>query len=179
MNTYNEIVSKSLIDFEEIKFILANNNIKLVDSNQVKERYFLKGDISFKNASFKKIFENSFILSDIDDKKYLSYRTYTDYTKSNSKMEITNESECIDFLSHIGYKEVYLLEKNVYVYSNGINTLQIINIINMGLYLSVQKENASLDELKEILESFNIPFDHDDCNISIERLIISKDRRYY
>lgn len=179
MHTYNEIVSRSLIDFEEIKFVLANNNIKLVNSNQVRERYFLKENISFKNASFKKIFENSFILSDIDDKKYLSYRTYTDYTKSNSKMEINDEKECVDFLDHIGYKEVYLLEKNVYEYSDGANILQIINVINMGIYVSVQKENATIEELKEILESFNIPFDHDDCNVSIERLIISKDRRYY
>lgn len=178
MITYNEIICRSLIDFEEIKFVLANNNIELVNSNQVKERYFLKNDISFKNASYKKILENSFILSDINDKKYLSYKSFNEYTKSISKIEVVNEDECIDFLTHIGYKEAFVLEKNVYQYSDTIHTLNIINLINIGLYLSVAKEDASSDELKEILSSFNIPYDDQDLNVSIEKLVMSKDRRY-
>ena len=42
MKKYCELISKSLIDFEEIKMILANNNVLLLSGYQAKERVFLK-----------------------------------------------------------------------------------------------------------------------------------------
>ena len=178
MRLYTEIISKSLIDFEEMKFVLANNNIKLVKSEQVKERYFLKNDISFKSASYKKILENTYILEEIEDKKSLVYKTYGDYQKAVSKIEHVNEEDTIDFLNHIGFKETFAIEKNIYDFSDGINEFSVINLINTGLYLSVKKENTTIEELKEILSSFKIPYNEAECNESIEKLVISKVRRY-
>ena len=178
MKIYSEIISKSLIDFEEIKFILANNNIELVKSEQVKERYFLNKDITFKSASYKKILENVYILEEIEEKKSLVYKTYDDYHKSVSKIEIINEKDCVDFLNHIGFNEAFTIEKNVYDFSNGVNEFSVINLINSGLYLNVQKEDATLEELKQILDSFKVPYKEDECNESLEKLMISKVRRY-
>ena len=42
MGKYCEIISRSLIDFEEIKMILANNNVMLVSGSQINDRVFLK-----------------------------------------------------------------------------------------------------------------------------------------
>lgn len=178
MKIYSEIISKSLIDFEEIKFILANNNIELVRSEQVKERYFLSNDITFKSASYKKILENIYILEEIENKMSLVYKTYSDYHESISKIEIVSEEDCIDFLNHIGFKEIFTIEKNIYDFSDGVNEFSVINLINTGLYLSVKKENATIDELKQILDSFKIPYKEDECNESIEKIMISKIRRY-
>lgn len=178
MEIYNEIITKALIDFEEIKFVFANNNIKLVRSEEIKERYFLKKDISFKTASYKTILDNCYILVEKNDKNYLVYKNHDELQKCKSSIEITNKNDCIDFLNHIGFKETFNIEKNVYVFSNGENECEVINLINMGIYLSVGKENASLNDLKNILNTFKLPYKEDECNESIEKLVISKVRRY-
>lgn len=178
MEKYNEIISKSLIDFEEIKLVFANNNIKLVNSYQVKERYFLKQSISFKTANYKKILENSYIFSEVNEKKYLCYKSKSNEQKEISKIEIVNEEDCIDFLNHIGLKETFSIEKNIYSYTDGLNEFSIINLINLGLYVSAKKENATVDELKGILSSFHIPYNESECDESIEKVVISKARRY-
>ena len=178
MKIYNEIITKSLIDFEEIKFVFANNNIDLARSEEVKERYFLKNNISFKTASYKTILDNCYILVENNDKRYLVYKSHDELKRSQSSIEILNEEDCIDFLNHIGFKEAFNIEKNIYVFSNGKYECNVINLINMGIYLSVQKENASLEELKELLDTFNLPYKEDECDESIEKLVISKVRRY-
>jgi adenylate cyclase class IV len=177
MEKYCEITSKSLIDFEEIKFILANNNIDLVSSNQIQEKIFLKNDVSFANANYQTIMDNSLKLSKINDKRYLSYTSGNDIEKKTTRIEINEEDACERFLNHIGYKEVCLLELDMYVYSDGKYELNIINLINIGLYLNVKKSDSNVDELKGILNSFNIPYDEDVCNQSIEKLFINKLRR--
>ena len=53
----------------------------------------------------------------------------------------------------------------------------IINLINIGLYISVRKENATFEEVKEILESFNIPHIEEVLDESIEKLVVNKLRR--
>lgn len=178
MKVYNEIISKSLIDFEELKFVLANNNVNLVNSKQIKETYFLNNNISFKTANYKKILENSYVLLDINEKLYLAYQSYDQNTKSTSSIEINNREDCIEFLNHAGFNEILTIEKNVYDYNNGENNLSVINLINVGLYLSVKKENSSVNELKQILDSFNIPYKNDMCDESIEKVVINKVRRY-
>lgn len=178
MKIYNEIITKSLIDFEEIKLILANNNVELVKSEQIKERYFLKKEISFKTASYKTILDNSYVLLEKDEKVYLNYKTYNELEKCSSSIEIVDENECIDFLNHIGFKETFNIEKNVYLFSNENNQFSVINLINTGIYLSAEKENASKEELMDILNSFKLPYKEDECNESIEKLVISKVRRY-
>jgi len=177
MGKYCEITSKSLIDFEEIKFILANNNIDLVSSNEIQEKIFLKNEISFINANYQTIMDNSLILSKIDDKSYLSYTSGNDIEKETTRIEINDEDACERFLNHIGYKQEGVLELDLYVYSDGKNELNIINLINIGLYVSVKKDNSNVGELKEILNSFNIPYDEEVYNESIERLFINKLRR--
>ena len=178
MEIYNEIISKSLIDFEEIKLVLANNNIELVESKQIKERYFLNGKVNFKTANYKKILKNSYILLSINDNEYICYKSYDDYEKRKSKIKIYDEEECIDLLNHAGYKEVFTIEKNVYTYSNGINELHVINLINIGVYVSVKKQGESLENLKDILSTFDIPYQEDECDESIEKLVIRKIRRH-
>ena len=61
---------------------------------------------------------------------------------------------------------------NVYVYGNSKCQMNVVNLIGIGLYLSVQKENASEEELKEILSSFGIPYKENKCDINFERLSI-------
>lgn len=178
MDRYNQIITKSLIDFEEIKFILANNNIKLVNSYEIKERYFLKNCVNFKTASYDKILQNSYVLAGVNQKLYLSYTSVLESEKTTTKIEISNEKECVEFLNHIGLKESFTIEKNVYVYSGGENQFSIINLIGIGLYLSVVKENTKIDHLKEILSTFNIPYDEENCNVSLEKLFINKLRRH-
>jgi adenylate cyclase class IV len=178
MEKYNEIISKSLIDFEEIKFILANNNVELVKSYEIKERYFLNKSIKFKSATFERIMKNSYILTSENDDLYLSYKSKEDNSKLISKLKIVDSDSCIEFLNHVGFKETFGIEKNVYVYSDGINKINIINLINIGLYLNVKKEEASINELKDILSSFAIPYNEDNIDESIEKLVINKVRRY-
>ena len=178
MKVYNEIITKSLIDFEEIKLIFANNNIELVKSEQIKERFFLKKDISFKTASYKKILDNSYILLEKNERPYLNYKSHNGLEKCSSTIEIIDENECIDFLNHIGFKEVFNIEKNVYLFSDGINECSVIHLINTGIYLSTKKENATKEELKNILDAFKLPYKEDECDESIEKIVISKIRRY-
>jgi adenylate cyclase class IV len=177
MSKYCRLTSKSLIDFEEIKFILANSNIELISSNQIKERAFLKNDISFVNANYKTIVNNLLKISDINGKKYLIHETGSDYDKEATSIEINSESDCVALLNHIGYSEQYVFDADHYVYSDGTNQLEVLNLINIGLYLSVKKEDSNEKELKEILSSFHIPYDEDECNESIEKIFINKLRR--
>lgn len=178
MKQYNEIISASLIDFEEIKLVLANNNIELISSSEIKERYFLSKDVSFKNANYRKIIEKNYVVVRIDDKLYLSHRSKLGYQKTVSNIEVINENDCIDFLNHIGFEEAFEIEMNVYEYGDSYKRLRVINLIGIGLFLSVRKEDASEEELKNILSSFKIPYNEDDCDVGFERLAISKARRY-
>ena len=177
MSKYCRLTSKSLIDFEEIKFILANRNVDLISSNQIKERAFLKNDISYINANYKTIVNNLLKISDINGKKYLIHETGYDCDKETTSIEINNEEDCEALLNHIGYSEQYVFDADHYVYSDGINQLEVLNLINIGLYLSVKKEGSNEKELKEILSSFNIPYDEEECNESIEKIFINKLRR--
>lgn len=177
MKKYCELISKSLIDFEEIKMILANNNVLLLSGYQAKERVFLKNGISLLNANYKTIIDNSLTISEVDDKKFLFYTTGEKYNKESSKIEIVNESECEEFLNHIGYKEQFVVDSDRYIYSDGNNYLYVTNLANIGLYVGVRKENANEEELKEILSSFDIPYDEEVCDESMERLFVNKLRR--
>jgi len=178
MERYNEIISESLIDFEEIKFILANNNIELTSSLEIKQRYFLKKDVSFKKANISKIIENSYILENIEHKLYLSYKTIDKNHIIKSKIEIIDEDMCIEFLNHAGFEKAFTIEKNVYVYQNAKSKISVVNLIGIGLYLNVRKENASEEELKLILSSFGLPYKENKCDVNFERLAINKARRY-
>lgn len=178
MIKYNEIITKSLIDFEEIKFVLANNNIDLVKSEQIKERYFLKDSVSLKSSNYNSILDNCYVLSNANNKSYLSIKKKQNIEVSISRMEIVDEEETVDFLSYIGYKEAFNIEKNVYVYSNKENEMKIIDLMNVGTFISVRKDNSSLEELKDILSSFGLPFNEEECNESIEKIMLSKVRRH-
>lgn len=178
MIKYNEIITKSLIDFEEIKFVLANNNIDLVKSEQIKERYFLKDSVSLKSSNYNSILDNCYVLSNANNKLYLSIKKKQNIEVSISRMEIVDEEETVDFLSYIGYKEAFNIEKNVYVYSNKENEMKIIDLMNVGTFISVRKDNSSLEELKDILSSFGLPFNEEECNESIEKIMLSKVRRH-
>lgn len=177
MGKYCEIISRSLIDFEEIKMILANNNVMLVSGSQINDRVFLKNGVSILNANYKTIVDNSIVISSVNDKKYLLYTTGDSYNKESSKIEIVNETDCEEFLNHIGFKEQFQVDADSYTYSDGINNLIITNLINIGLYVSVRKENATVEELKDILSSFNIPYDEEVVDESIEKLCVNKLRR--
>ena len=95
MEKYSEIIRSSLVDFEEIKLILANNNIDLVSSKEIRERYYLKNGISFKSASYQKIIENSYILANVNDKVYLAYKKEIGNDKEIAYLSIANESACL------------------------------------------------------------------------------------
>lgn len=177
MSKYCELTSKSLIDFEEIKMILANNNVELISGHQINDRVFLKTGVSLFNSNYKTIIDNSVVLSSVNDKKYLFYTTGESYNKESTKIEIIDESECEAFLNHIGFEEKFQVDADYYIYSDGSDNLIIINLANIGLYVSVQKENASLDELKSILSSFNVPFDEECCEESVIKLCVNKLRR--
>ena len=177
MEKYCEIISKSLIDFEEIKMILANNNVMLISGNQINDRVFLKNGVSLSNSNYKTIIDNSIVISSVNDKKYLLYTTGDSYNKQSSRIEIVNEKDCEEFLNHIGFKETFEVDADCYTYSDGNNSLNIINLINIGLYVNVRKENATVDELREILSSFNIPYDEEVVDESIEKLCVNKLRR--
>ena len=177
VSKYCEVTSKSLIDFEEIKFILANNNVNLVKAHQLNGKVYLKDTVSVLNSNYKTIIDNSLTMYVINGKKYLCYITEDGYYKNTTSIEIVDENECIEFLNHIGFNEQFSLDADYYVYSDGVNMLNIINLINIGLYISVRKENATFEEVKEILESFNIPHIEEVLDESIEKLVVNKLRR--
>lgn len=178
MEKYNEIVTKSLIDFEEIKYVLANNNIKLVNSDEIKESYYLHKNVSLRNANYKKILENCYRLINVRGKIYLVYKSREDSKTIETKIEIINEEECIEFLNHTGYYESFTIEKDVYEYSDGRHNMSVINLLNIGNFLRISQDEASIEELKEILKEFRIPFNEAECEESLEKLVISKNRRY-
>ena len=57
VSKYCEVTSKSLIDFEEIKFILANNNVNLVKAHQLNGKVYLKDTVSVLNSNYKTIID--------------------------------------------------------------------------------------------------------------------------
>ena len=178
MEKYNEIIKPALIDFEEIKFILANNNINLITSKEIREKYYLKNDISLKTAKYQTIIDNSYILINVNEtKSYLSYKKQYGNEKEVSLISIEEEKECIDFLNHAGYKEAFTIEKNVYEYENDSNKLEIVNLIGIGLYLSMKSNDESVEKLNEIMTTFNIPYDESE-DVVFEKLVINKVRRY-
>lgn len=177
MKICNEIITKSFIDFEEIKFILANNNIELIKSYELKESYFLNEKINFKTADINKIIENSYILSEANKELHLLYVSKKDIEKKVSKIRILDKNECVEFLNHTGFQEKFCIEKNVYVYIKNENMLSIINLIGIGFFIKLEKPGASIEELKAILNEFYIPYDEENCNISIEKKFIDKIRR--
>ena len=178
MEEYNEIVTKSLIDFEEIKLILANNNIDLVKSYHIAEEYYLNSEVSLKSATFQRILDNSYIIISDGNKQYLSYKSKQGLNVRISKMVISDIKDCTNLLLHKGYIESFNIEKNVYEYSNGNDTIYVIDILNLATFFCIKKKDASLLELKEILSSFNMPFNEDKCNEEIEKVVIAKLRRY-
>ena len=178
MEKYNEIIRASLIDFEEIKFILANNNIELISSNEIKENYYLKNGISLKNANYNTLIDKSYILANINDKLYLINKEEDGISKSFTKLEIVNENECVEFLNHAGFKEAFTIEKNIYTYRNNDKYMDVINLIGIGIFLGVRRVDSSEDELITILDSFNLPYNDKENNIVIEKLVLNKLRRY-
>ena len=70
-----------------------------------------------------------------------------------------------------------MVDSDRYIYSDGNNYLYVTNLANIGLYVGVRKENANEEELKEILSSFDIPYDEEVCDESMERLFVNKLRR--
>ena len=78
---------------------------------------------------------------------------------------------CFDKKSN--FKELLMIAFSEY-HNEELKAIQFkFNDIN----IVVTKENANEEELKEILSSFDIPYDEEVCDESMERLFVNKLRR--
>ena len=65
------------------------------------------------------------------------------------------------------------MEENVYEYSNGEHTISVVDLIGLGIYLRIKKENANEEDLKNILSLFSIPYNEKDMHVNFEKLVIN------
>lgn len=169
-----EICVKYLGTKEEIFVDLKNKGFKLLEEFKVVDTYMINKNLDIHNISTLDYLSKCVMIRDfIGIKKYLQCK-FKEFDKNGDilkqgkvKCPITDIHSGMEFLQALNYIPLFNIVNNNYIYTNGINELYVQDIEDQGIYIEMEQENLELDnlngntidEMKEILKSYNFNID--------------------
>ena len=173
MQKEREITVLVKCDYKTLKKELENNNFKIVEEFQLNDIYMIDKNLDLSKLSSLEILWKCILIRDlIGIKKSLIYK-HKSYTANwdiieewKTECPITNISKAKEFMQSINYKTLFEIHDKCFVFTNKKSKLVVQLVNDEYIFIEMEAECKhinrkynTIDELKEDLNSYNLPID--------------------
>ena len=188
MKIENEITVLVTSTFDELHNKLINNGFTVKDKYIAKDVYMINKDIDITKLSTLEILKKCAIVREITGiKKVLLYK-HKEYDKKgnitlNAKTECPVEdiNKAIEFMKAINYEVLIEINDHCTEYVNSEIELIVQDVNNKYLFFEAEdelrytnKKFKSIDEIKETINKYDIPFKKDNYFVKKAEIILNE-----
>ena len=169
----NEITIRILCSKEELIKHLEEKGLKKGRRFRLDDPYLIPKTLKLEELTVREIWSKAVIIRNIDNDGKIVNKITFKKKSINEKGEIVSQTatscEVIDYTEGIrlfeefGYYEIMNIIEDDIIYYNDNIELAIKDIYNGDLLIEIETNNniTTIEELKEIIESLEIPFEKD------------------
>ena len=169
----NEITIRILCSKEELIKCLEEKGLKKGRRFRLDDHYLIPKTLKLEELTVREILSKAVIIRNIDNDGKIVNKITFKKKSINEKGEIVSQTatscEVIDYTEGIrlfeefGYYEIMNIIEDDIIYYNDNIELAIKDIYNGDLLIEIETNNniTTIEELKEIIESLEIPFEKD------------------
>lgn len=183
-----EITVKVISDYDTLNQKLLENGFIIKEEYIVNDIYMINKNINLSKLDSLEILKKCILVRDIVGiKKALVYK-YKEYDKNGNILKqgkvncrIKDINEAIDFMKAINYKELIKINDKCIVYVNDRTELVIQLVNNNHIFIEMEdhpeyidKKYISLEEMKDELDSYNLPYDKNNYFVKKAEIILNE-----
>ncbi len=182
----NEITVKLKWGLDETKLNFVNKGVRLITSFVLNDTYLVKNDADINKDSNLQILSQAIILREVESsqpEKVLIYKDKKHDEKGNIieckkySCPIVDMDKTHDLFEAIGYKECFTVEQECLEYEMNGTNIFLEYIPDIGLFLELENNNKSVDELVCMLDEFGIAYYEDDYFVKKASLMLDEIRK--
>jgi len=184
----NEITVLVTSNYEELHNKLLENNFIIKEEYELNDFYMINKGMDILNCNTLDILKSCILVRDIVGiKKVLLYK----YKKYDDKGDILEQGkvECpvydidkaIKFMEAINYKILFKIYDKCIVYANDRTELVVQLVNNKYIFIEMEqtceyidRKYSGIEELKEDINSYDIPFDRNNYFVKKAELILKE-----
>ena len=169
----NEITIRILCSKEELIKYLEEKGLKKGRKFRLDDHYLIPKILKLEELTVREILSKSVIIRNIDnDGKIVNKITFKKkninekgeiVSQAATSCEVMDYTEGIRLFEELGYYEIMNIIEDDIIYYNDNIELAIKDVYNGDLLIETETNNniTTIEELKEIIESLEIPFEKD------------------
>ena len=169
----NEITIRILCSKEELIKHLEEKGLKKGRRFRLDDHYLIPKTLKLEELTVREILSKAVIIRNIDnDGKIVNKITFKKkninekgeiVSQAATSCEVLDYTEGIRLFEELGYYEIMNIIEDDIIYYNDKIELAIKDIYNGDLLMEIETNNniTTIEELKEIIESLEIPFEKD------------------
>lgn len=173
MKLEKEISVLVICNYKKLHKKLLEHNFEIKEEYQVNDKYMINKDFNLLIPNKLEILSNCILIRDIIDiKKVLLYK----YKEYDDNGDILNQGkiECpvsdiemaSSFMKAINYRTLFKIYDKCIVYSNEETELVVQLVNDKYIFIEIEdscqyvnKKYESVDEMKNVLEKYDLPYD--------------------
>ena len=180
MKNVKEITVSVTSEYDKLINKLIKEKFNFKEEYFMKDIYMINKDIDLNKLSTLEILKKCILVREIKDiKKVLLYKKKEYDTNgdilSESKIEcpVTDIIKALEFMKSINYTELFTIDDKCTVYEKNNIELCIQRVNDKYLFIELETfENQTIDELKEIINSFDLPIDKSNYFVKKAEIIL-------
>lgn len=169
----NEITIRILCSKEELIKYLEEKGLKKGRKFRLDDHYLIPKILKMEELTVREILSKAVIIRNIDnDGKIVNKITFKNkninekgeiVSQTATSCEVLDYTEAIRLFEELGYYEIMNIIEDDIIYYNDKIELAIKDVYNGDLLIETETNNniTTIEELKEIIESLEIPFEKD------------------
>jgi len=186
MKMENEITVLVNCSFNELHEELIKNNFQIKEKYQLNDIYMIDKNVDIKAMEKLEVLKKCILVREIgENTKKLVYK-YKKYALNGDILEqgkvecpITDIDKAVSFMESINYRELFRIYDEIIVYANDKTELAVQLVNNEYIFIEVEDKcnyidrvYTSIEEMKEDLDSYNLPYNKDNYFVKKAELML-------
>jgi len=186
MKMENEITVLVNCSFNELHEELIKNNFQIKEKYQLNDIYMIDKNVDIKAMEKLEVLKKCILVREIgENTKKLVYK-YKKYALNGDILEqgkvecpITDIDKAVSFMESINYRELLKIYDEIIVYANDKTELAVQLVNNEYIFIEVEDKcnyidrvYTSIEEMKEDLDSYNLPYNKDNYFVKKAELML-------
>lgn len=175
MKMENEITVLVNCTYDELHQKLTDKGFDVKEKYQLNDIYMIDKNIDITSMKKLEVLKKCILVRDVVNfSKMLVYK-YKKYDDNGDILEqgkvecpITDIDKAVNFMESINYKELFRIYDEIIVYANDKTELAVQLVNNEYIFIELEdkcnyidRKYNSIDEMKEDLDSYNLPYNRD------------------
>ena len=182
----NEITVKLKWGLDETKVNFVNKGVRLITSFILNDTYLIRNDVDISTQYNFDVLSHAIVLREVTSSNPDKVLMYKDkkYDEKGNIIEckkylcpIVDMDKTHELLEAIGYKDCFNVEQECLEYEMNGTNIFLEYIPDIGLFLELENNNKSVDELVRMLDEFGIAYYEDDYFVKKASLMLDKIRK--